>query len=101
RFDSSVCGQDLRKKAGQTCGSANQENMMFKLGFTVAAVLSLAVVIAAPACANDVQTTKGHQSKRHFPAAPNSAIAYGDPNLPVENALRWGYSQGYSNYPSG
>jgi hypothetical protein len=75
--------------------------MMFKLGFTVAAVLSLAVVIAAPACANDVQTTNGHQSKRHLPAAPNSAIAYGDPNLPVENALRWGYSQGYSNYPSG
>jgi len=29
------------------------------------------------------------------------AIAYGDPNLPVENALRWGYSQGYQYYPSG
>jgi hypothetical protein len=27
-------------------------------------------------------------------------VAY-EPNLPIENALRWGYSQGYSNYPSG
>jgi hypothetical protein len=24
-----------------------------------------------------------------------------EPYLPVENALRWGYSQGYSYYPSG
>jgi hypothetical protein len=75
--------------------------MMFKLGLIEAAFLSLTLAIAAPAGANDVQTTNGHQSKRHVPAAPNSAIAYGDPNLPVENALRWGYSQGYSNYPSG
>jgi hypothetical protein len=29
------------------------------------------------------------------------AYASADPRLPVENALRWGYSQGYHNYPSG
>jgi hypothetical protein len=75
--------------------------MMVNLGLIGAAVLSLTVVIATPASANDVQTTHGSQSKRHLPAVPHSAIAYGDPNLPVENALRWGYSQGYSNYPSG
>jgi hypothetical protein len=27
--------------------------------------------------------------------------ANGEPTLPVENAQRWGYSQGYSNYLSG
>jgi hypothetical protein len=74
---------------------------MVKLGLIGAAALSLTLMIATPIAANDVQTTNGHQSKRHLPAAPPSAIAYGDPNLPVENALRWGYSQGYSNYPSG
>jgi len=74
---------------------------MFKLGLTGAAVLLLAVVIATPAGANDVQTTNGRQSSKHLHAAPHSAMAYGDPNLPIENALRWGYSQGYADYPSG
>jgi len=26
---------------------------------------------------------------------------YAEPSLPIENALRWGYSQGYQYYPSG
>jgi hypothetical protein len=75
--------------------------MMVKLGLIGVAVFSLTVVTLTPAGANDVQTANGHQSKRHLRVPPHSAIAYGDPNLPVENALRWGYSQGYSNYPSG
>ena len=74
---------------------------MVKLGLIGGAVFSLTVVTLTPAGANDVQTANGHQSKRHLRVPPHSAIAYGDPNLPVENALRWGYSQGYSNYPSG
>ena len=79
----------------------NQENMMIKSGQIAAMAFSLMFALVATAMANDVQTTNRHQSKRHVHAAPHSAIAYGDPNLPVENALRWGYSQGYSNYPSG
>ena len=73
---------------------------MVKFGLTVVAAVSLTLVVTAPAGAGDVQTTDGHHSRKHLRAAP-SAVAYGDPNLPVENALRWGYSQGYSNYPSG
>jgi hypothetical protein len=30
-----------------------------------------------------------------------NAYSPDDPNLPIENALRWGYSQGQQNYPSG
>jgi len=74
---------------------------MIKSGLVAAMAFSLMFALVATAMANDMQTTNGHQSKRHVPAAPNSAVAYGDPNLPIENALRWGYSQGYSNYPSG
>jgi hypothetical protein len=53
---------------------------------------SLAVALAAPAAAQNV-----HRAK----PTVRGAIAADDPQLPVENALRWGYSQGYSNYPSG
>ena len=72
---------------------------MIKLGLAVVAV-SMTLAVVTQASANDMQTSGGHQSRKHVRVAP-SAMAYGDPNLPVENALRWGYSQGYSNYPSG
>lgn len=73
---------------------------MIKLGLTVVAAVSLTLAVAMPAGAGDAQVAREHQSRKHMRAA-QSAIAYGDPSLPVENALRWGYSQGYSNYPSG
>jgi hypothetical protein len=53
---------------------------------------SLAVALAPSAAAQDV-----HRAR---PIA-RGATAADDPQLPVENALRWGYSQGYRNYPSG
>jgi hypothetical protein len=84
----------------QFCGSVDWENMMVKLGLTAIGIASLTLAVATPAGANDGQTTTAHQSRKHLRAA-QAAIGFGDPNLPVENALRWGYSQGYSNYPSG
>jgi hypothetical protein len=65
---------------------------MIKFGLLGATALSL--VLAAPATARDAKHVKGHV---------RSAVVYpnADPNLPVENALRWGYSQGYQYYPSG
>jgi hypothetical protein len=87
----------------QVGGSVDEENRMVKLGLGglgAIATVSLTLVVATPVIAGDMQAADTHQSRRHVRAAP-SAIAYGDPNLPVENALRWGYSQGYSNYPSG
>jgi len=65
--------------------------------FTGAALLSLALVIGA--AASHAQGTDVHY-RRHLHAAPPHVVAY-EPELPIENALRWGYSQGYSNYPSG
>ena len=73
---------------------------MIKFGFVAVAAVSLTLAVTTQAVAGDMQAADAHQSKRHARAAP-SATAYGDPSLPVENALRWGYSQGYSNYPSG
>ena len=70
---------------------------MVKFGLMGAALLSLALVIAT---ASRAQTVDVHQVKRHARVAPPPVVAY-EPSLPVENALRWGYSQGYSNYPSG
>jgi hypothetical protein len=61
---------------------------MTKLGLIAVSALSLAV----PAMAQDTHRVK--------PAA-HSAVVVGEPSLPIENALRWGYSQGHSNYPSG
>lgn len=73
---------------------------MVKFGLAAAAAVSLTLVVVTPASAGDVQTTNGQQPRRHVRAAP-PAFVNGEPNLPVENALRWGYSQGYSYYPSG
>jgi hypothetical protein len=68
---------------------------MIKFGLIGASVLTLAV--AAPAMARDIQ----HAKQPMRGAAANAYAYYGEPNLPIENALRWGYSQGYTNYPSG
>jgi hypothetical protein len=68
---------------------------MIKFGLIGATALSLTLALAAPAMARDI-----HHRGPMRGAAVN-AYAYAEPRLPVENALRWGYSQGYSNYPSG
>ena len=67
---------------------------MTKFGLIGVSALSLA--LAAPAMARDI-----HQVKHPKRSAPVNSYAYAEPNLPVENALRWGYGQGYSYYPSG
>jgi hypothetical protein len=69
---------------------------MTKFGLIGATALSLTLALAAPAVARDI-----HHAKGHMRGAAANAYAYSEPNLPVENALRWGYSQGYSYYPSG
>lgn len=77
---------------------------MIKSGLLIGTMaFSLVFAFAATAMASDAQNSRVHHYKRQANAAAlhYSAFAYGDPNLPVENALRWGYSQGYSNYPSG
>lgn len=70
---------------------------MNKFGLFGAAALSLTLIVAAPAMARDGHRVKG---PTRGTAVHPRAYAYGE-NLPVENALRWGYSQGYSYYPSG
>ena len=58
----------------------------------IASALSLGLaVLVAPAMAGEA-----HHVRHHTRIAAQT-----EPNLPIENALRWGYSQGYSNYPSG
>jgi hypothetical protein len=66
---------------------------MNKPGWIGVSTFSLLLALAAPA----VAAQKEHPVRN---AAPGPIVA-GDPQLPVENALRWGYSQGYSIYPSG
>jgi hypothetical protein len=72
-----------------------EEGVMTMFGVIGATALSLA--LAASAMARDAQHVKGPM--RGTAAYPHVYV-YGE-NLPVENALRWGYSQGYSYYPSG
>ena len=67
---------------------------MSKLGLIGVSALTLAVAFATTASAQDRET-------RHIKRAVQGPTVAGEPNLPVENALRWGYSQGYRNYPSG
>jgi hypothetical protein len=69
---------------------------MTKFGLIGATALSLTLALAAPAMARDI-----HHAKGQMRGNVANAYAYADPRLPVENALRWGYSQGYSYYPSG
>jgi hypothetical protein len=71
---------------------------MTKFGLIGATALSLTIALAAPAMADNTHHVKGAM---HSAAASANAYADADPRLPVENALRWGYGQGYSNYPSG
>jgi hypothetical protein len=72
--------------------------------FTLLAASALSLTLVAPAIAGDTQSTTStprikRQQVRTVPQpGPNNIY---DPSLPIENALRWGYSQGYSNYPSG
>ena len=67
---------------------------MNRLGLMGISALSLMLAFVATASAQDKDT-------RHVKRAVQGMTVAGDPNLPVENALRWGYSQGYSQYPSG
>jgi hypothetical protein len=67
---------------------------MTRLSLIGVSALSLMLAFATTATAQD-------RDARHVKGAVQSTTVAGDPNLPVENALRWGYSQGYSDYPSG
>ena len=69
---------------------------MTKFGLIGATALSLTLALAAPAMARDQRHVK-HPTRGTAP----HVYAYGEPRLPVEDALRLGYSQGYSYYPSG
>jgi len=66
---------------------------MTKFGLIGATALTLA--LAAPAMARDIHRVKGPV---RGPAAYPHVYAY-EPRLPVQDATRWGYSQGYSTYP--
>ena len=68
---------------------------MNRFGLIGVSALSLMLVFATTATAQD------GAAPRHIKRVVHGTSVTGDPNLPVENALRWGYSQGYSNYPSG
>jgi hypothetical protein len=51
--------------------------------------------------AGNMQPTNAHRvNVRTAPPRPIYNCV-GEPNLPIQNALRWGYSQGYQYYPSG
>ena len=67
---------------------------MKRLGLIGVSALSLTLAFAATVSAQD-------RDVRHIRRAVHGTTVAGDPNLPIENALRWGYSQGYSDYPSG
>ena len=69
---------------------------MTKFGLIGASALSLTLALAVPAMARNM-----HHVKHPVRGAAANAYAYSEPNLPVENALRWGYGQGYSYYHSG
>jgi hypothetical protein len=71
---------------------------MTRFGLTGASAVALTLALAAPAMADNGQHAKGPTRSA---AANPDAYAYANPRLPVQNALRWGYSQGYSYYPSG
>jgi hypothetical protein len=75
------------------------ENVMVKFVLAGATALSLTLALAVPAAAGDVKNTNAH---RATPKVRGVVVnPYVDPSLPIENALRWGYSQGYQYYPSG
>ncbi len=67
---------------------------MRRFGLIGVSALSLLLAFATTASAH-----KYKHHTRHVVYPP--VVVAGEPNLPIENALRWGYSQGYSHYPSG
>lgn len=69
--------------------------------FGLIGVTALALTLAAPAMARDIHHAKSPTRAAAARVAAADAYAASQPNLPIENALRWGYGQGYSNYPSG
>ena len=73
---------------------------MTKLGLVGVSALSLMLALVAPATAQDTQRV-AHRAKHAPPVAAPAYGAYGEPSLPVEQAIRFGYSQGYADYPSG
>jgi hypothetical protein len=81
---------------------------VIRFGLIEATALSLILAVASPAIAGDVQQSGMQQSSvqrskgQIRPVAARANVSGPNfPNLPVENALRWGYSQGYEYYPSG
>jgi hypothetical protein len=68
---------------------------MIRFGLIGATALALAV----PAMAGDTKGNGAHRAKTKVRAVVVNP--YTEPSLPIENALRWGYSQGYQYYPSG
>ena len=72
---------------------------MTKLGRVGISALSLMLSLATAAAAQDPQQVA--RRAKHPPQAVPAYGANGDPSLPVEQAIRFGYSQGYANYPSG
>jgi hypothetical protein len=73
---------------------------MIRFALMRATAVWLTLALAAPVLAGDLQGTAVTQrAKRHVPALVVNP--YAEPSLPIENALRWGYSQGYQRYPSG
>ena len=74
---------------------------MTKFGLFGATALSLTLALAAPAMARDINHAKSAPHAAPARAAAANAYASSEPSLPVQDALRWGYGQGYSNYPSG
>ena len=76
---------------------------MIRFGLIGATALSLSLALAAPSMAADSQGNGVHRYKGHVRTVPPRPIYnyFGEPNLPIQNALRWGYSQGYQDYPSG
>jgi hypothetical protein len=69
---------------------------MTKLSLIAAAALSIALAVTTPVAAQDT-----HQDTHRAKPAPRTAAVSGAPSLPVDQAIRFGYSQGYANYPSG
>jgi hypothetical protein len=78
-----------------------QESIVIRFGLFEATTLSLILAVVSPAIAGDVQHSPVQHGKGHVRHAQANASSSIYPDLPIENALRWGYSQGYSNYPSG
>ena len=77
--------------------SAERKAGVSKSGLIGVIALSFALALIVPAMARDAQRVGG---RTHGAETNAPAFSY-ERNLPVEDALRWGYGQGYSYYPSG